>query len=170
MVDRNQAIALYQSGKPLHEIGDLFGVSRQRINQILRDCDVDKRTRFTKGTHFNQSEKIISVRMAENGIENKIMPYAADYDIETINGKKIEVKYRSVPKKEMTKFGLYSTYQIKFYNKRFDYAIVMIGDIEDPKIYVFDKSEIGKSLTISEKQKYKSKRLVKAKNAWSKIL
>lgn len=46
MTDRERAMAeMYLSGRPLREVGEAFGLSRQRVQQILKKLNVARRPR-----------------------------------------------------------------------------------------------------------------------------
>ena len=45
MTDRERAMAeMYLSGRPLREVGDAFGLTRQRVHQILSKVGVERRS------------------------------------------------------------------------------------------------------------------------------
>jgi DNA-binding XRE family transcriptional regulator len=93
----------------LKELGEKFGVSRERIRQIIKSANIPARlSRIIKpkikirkaaksGSLVEKGmdvEYFISQLLLKNGIENKLMPGSRPFDILLSDGRRVEVKSR----------------------------------------------------------------------------
>ena len=60
-IRNNQIKLLRSSGKSYAFIGNIFGVSRQRVHQICDDDSLDLRVKHPKSIMFNGSRKFLKV-------------------------------------------------------------------------------------------------------------
>jgi transcriptional regulator with XRE-family HTH domain len=86
----------------LQEIGDKFGLSRERIRQLIGNTGNKKASTKPKKMTQNgtakvglQAEFLVSRKLIEHGIEHELMPYTAPFDIKTRGGLRLEVKTSS---------------------------------------------------------------------------
>lgn len=136
-------IQLYHKGLTYNEIGKEFGVSRQRIQQILSTKKIRRREiNSNKTTNPTPSEILVAKKLKELGHFVKHMPYNYPYDMFVDRKIKIEVKYR---KSLYKRKGIKSCYRINLYEKDFDFLVVVLKSLEDPIFYIFSRKQVGGS-------------------------
>lgn len=138
MLDKLLILEKYQEGKTLRAIGSEFGVSKQRINQIVRP--------FYTGTNFrskhgkpspSKSELRVGKKLKELGFNFSFTRYMDLYDIDLNNGKRIEVKYAS----KLNKPNNYFMYP-DINPSSFDFLIAIAGDLKKRSVYFIIPSEV----------------------------
>jgi hypothetical protein len=142
---------MYNKNLPLSEIGRYFNVSRQRIWQIIKPLD-HKMTRFPHGTkpHERPEEEYIYNILLNKKFDVYKQDYNSPYDL-LVNGKKVEIKYRSKADSHKTKG--YSIMAYKFNSLKgkvpIDFYIFICGKIPNPeKIMIMPMEKVGSDITI----------------------
>ena len=103
---KQEMISMRDDNKTLQEIGDLFGICRDRVRQIIGNTS--NRTRGASknresiigGTSKkgSEAEMLVSQKLSGYGIGHKLMGYHSVYDIQLDNGLRVEVKSSSCGK------------------------------------------------------------------------
>lgn len=151
MIDRAVVINLYNSNIPLSEIGRMFNVSKQRIWQIVKPFSKDLVKRYPRGTknHSTKEENQIYEILIKKGFTVEKQDYNAPFDL-LVNGKKIEIKYRSHPvKHEGSLWFRFNFLKGKVY---VDFYIFICGDYKR-KIYIVPSNFVKNTFQISNHPK-----------------
>jgi hypothetical protein len=143
----NQMLALRTQEKlTLQEIAEQFGISRQRVRQIIGDTghiidrDIEPGSPADKG---EIAERKISILLADMGIENTLMPTGYSYDILVQGHTRVDVKSANPlthPKNPRTIHPQYE-FQVRDAHKRqdVDFYVLLTADTNDAFIVPVDK-------------------------------
>lgn len=169
-------INMYEDGKTYQLIADKYGISRQRVWQIVKPIyeklDTSRRKKydvsvFTKPT---PSELYLYGKLKYLNIKFKIQPLQYYFDV-LIKKYKVEIKHRSVTKNIYFKDDRYKGYC--FNNLKpihpIDYYIFICGDLKKhPDCYIYKASLIGNThvIPINFKRAKIEKRYLKHLNNW----
>jgi hypothetical protein len=150
---------LYQSNHTLENIGRQFGISKQRVWQIIKSNQVaqgnHRRRNKPKKTNTTASESEIWVAETLRcmGFSVVHMPKISHYDL-SADGLRIEVKHRSLTDVRISENSPYpySHYQFTSVRSRFpiDFYILLCGFLPKPATYIFPESNIRSSMSIAE--------------------
>lgn len=147
MIDRAVTLNLYNSGVPLSEIGNMFGVSRQRIWQIVKPFSQSVIKRYPPGTkeHSTKEEQFIYDLLIKKGFVVKKQDYNAPFDL-LVNGKKVEIKYRSKP--DLHEGSLFYKFNYLKGREDVDFYIFICGKIIE-NIYIVPNEKVRQTYLIS---------------------
>lgn len=159
MVNRDIAFKMYNDGATLQEIGNRFGVSRQRINQIINSTyDTQGHRRTYTAPSPNASEEYVFQKLQSLGYKVEHTNKQSPYDLLLNDKIRVEVKYRSHGEK-----AYYRIHQLK--PNRFDVLIFIAGDQD--VAYIIPSSECGRFLTIPVNPIFKTRKQRKYRNNWN---
>ena len=166
MVNKEEAIKLYKQGRTLQEIGTKYGVSRQRINQIISFLYNGKNYRWEHLVSCpTASEVWVRKKLLLLGHRVKYTPKGSLFDLLVDDKKRIEVKHREkVSKGIRSRLPGYRFNQVN--NKRFDCLIAITGSLKKPVCYLFSSKDCPKTLFIPEKPVKKTKYQKKYREMW----
>jgi len=166
MVNKPLAIAMYLQGFSLGNIGKEFGVSRQRIWQIVKkhyssiSNDLKERNKPKPGMGWcipNPSEKYVYSKLRRRGYNPKYLDYCNTADL-MVGNKRVQIKYRSLP----TYKGNNAYYHFNYLTEKIkpDVYVFVCGNLVKPLCYVVSGEKIDKdSMSISvEPKSRKTKR------------
>jgi predicted DNA-binding protein YlxM (UPF0122 family) len=170
-INKIEVYKLYDEGITLQKIGNLFGVSKQRIWQIIKvDYDKVKTARHSRANIIkpNQSEIYVYNKLSKlyKNANVNLQPLNSHFDI-LFNDKKIEVKYANKPK-IIGKRQYYRFNYIKSITP-VDFYIFVVGDLKSPICYIRPSDELKFNFThIPLEPIYKSKWQRKYREKWGK--
>lgn len=141
-------INLYLKGLKFREIGEKYGITKQRVWQILKfaNGEYDSRNKkVRKIPHPNPSENFVFGKLATLGYKFEPMPYNHPFDA-IVEGKKVEIKYRSRTRRiGRDRILAYSFNDVKD-TVPIDFYIFVCGDLNyNPKCYIYPSNEIGRN-------------------------
>lgn len=153
MIDRAVTLNLYNTGVPLSEIGRMFGVSRQRIWQVIKPLSQGAVKRYPLGTkvHSTKEEERVYKLLVRKGFDVKKQDYNAPFDL-LVNGKKVEIKYRSCP--DIHNGSPFYKFNYLKGRENIDFYIFVCGEF-DENIYIVPNEVVGKTYQISSDPKNK---------------
>lgn len=150
---------LYESGITLQKIGEKFGVSRQRIWQIIKPfykkLDKDKRhegafaNKFSQAIIPNKHEIYLYRKLSRLGFNVELQPYNAPFDL-LVNGKKVQVKYRVLKRKWRVRFSYLKD------KEEADFLILTMIKGKYKKSWIFPKGTFSNFKNLAWKKKYKT--------------
>lgn len=170
MVDREQAVNLYNQGKTLREIGEEFGVSRQRVWQVLKPLAKKITTNHTKkySKKCPRPEEIfVAKKLEKMGATVEIQVYNNYYDL-LVNGLKVEIKHRTKVhglgngSKGYSFLNLIPKYPIDFF-------IFICGELESATFYIIPASKVKFGTSFAYSYKNYSKRMSYKEN-WGSLI
>jgi hypothetical protein len=150
MVKVEEAIYMYNAGIPLSRIGNYFGVSRQRVDQVLKRykgiVPIKRRERKLNKVAVNPSEEYVIGKLRAMGLHVDPQPYTAPFDL-LVEGKRVEVKHRKVSDDN----NGYPQYKFLQCSRRIelDYFVFVCGDLSDARCYIVPATNVKDSYTIS---------------------
>lgn len=164
MVNKSLAIAMYIQGFSLSKIGEEFGVSRQRVWQIIKKhyssitSDIKGREKPRPGEDWCipiASEKYVYSKLKRRGYKPEYLSYCNTADI-VANGNKIQVKYRSNPV-HRGKDSYYYSFNYLTEKVKPDIYVFVCGNLNNPISYIVPGKDINTdSLNIPETPKSKT--------------
>lgn len=167
MVDKDKAIEMYKQGLTFQAIGDDQGVTRQRINQIVKSLYTPINNRHNRGkANPSRSELWVGEKLLLLGYSITHRPYMDLYDILVNDTIRVEVKHVKSPqyKKHYPQAGCF---QIRGINKNnFDFLIVVCGDLIDPICYIIPSDSAPTALSLPVDSVYNTKRQRLHREAW----
>lgn len=170
MVDKQLALELYKNGLTLREIGEVFNVSRQRINQIMRSYSAPRNNnRAREASAPNESELWIGELLREKGHSVRYQPYMDVYDIFLDGRFRIEVKHAKVGQKDLRNHrGGNNYYEMGALNQdNFDFLIAICGDLSNPVTYIIPSAIAPKYLTLPVTPKFNTRYQRLYREAWN---
>jgi hypothetical protein len=162
-VDRKTEITrLYNRGDTLVDIGRSYGISRQRVWQIIkcqpklkRRCDFDNKWK----PHPSKSEIYIAELLRKKGHKVKYNGYAGGYDL--LVDKKIRVEVKSRISRGKLNYALFNYLD----TRNFDLLICLLG--KEKRVYIMPASDVGSSLELPFNPKYRTRKQKMYLNAYS---
>lgn len=175
MASHIAVLEMYNKGYPLSYIGRVFGVSRQRIWQIVKNnltkVDTKKRDEPRAQKQNPRDEEVVIIRkLNKQGIDAYPANYNSPYDIFLKSGKTIEVKRRT---KTIKKGGSYYwSFNYLFGKEKPDYCVLICIDGKKINYFIVPGEQITSShINISTDPKNKNTRRFYKKylDKWSNI-
>jgi len=161
-IDREEdLIKMYESGISFREIGEKYGISKQRVWQILKLKwgDYNNRNHRIKNVcNSNPSELYIFGRLAIMGLKFTPMPYGHSFDV-VVEGKRIEIKHRSKPSHQIIRGCVQNKYKFSYLKDKVsvDFYIFVCGDLNhNPKCYIYPSNKVSTTLGIPSEFVYKA--------------
>jgi hypothetical protein len=157
----NEMIKLYELGTSFREIGEQFGISKQRVWQILKLKwgDYDNRNhKISNVCNNTPSELYVFGRFSVLGFKFTPMPYNHSFDV-VVEGKRVEIKYKSRPSHQIIRGCVQNKYKFNYLKDKVnvDFYIFVCGELNhNPKCYIYRGDEVGMTLGIPEKFIYKA--------------
>lgn len=181
-MDRTQQILdLYRQGDTLISIGNRFGISKQRVWQIIKpryqelaDDGVDRPHHCERNTTTSRpAELYVYGKLKSLGVDFQPTNYCAPYDA-IVNGKKVEIKHRSLPKRTKIEGHDYWFYNFNYLKPKtpIDCYIFVCGDLNrSPKCYIYEASKVKNYKRIPSQHLYKgtSRRYKEYLERWDKL-
>jgi len=173
----DKIVRLYEKGDALAEIGKKFGISRQRVWQIVKfskNGNYEKKDQrfLIPGDCINSrpSETYVLGKLSRMGVKAKAMPYNHWFDLD-VNGLAVEIKSRTKPTKRYDDSKLL---EWKFSNTsskmRPDFYIFVCGNLNKRSTcYVVPGNKVGVSFSIPVNPHYErvKRKYEKYKENWS---
>lgn len=172
MIDKTEALRRYNNGEKLREIGLFFGVSKQRIWQVVKSSEGitrEHRKCFnnTLVENLRPDEKYVFDKFFSLGIKVETTGYNEVFDL-LIKKKRVQIKFMS----NCDKDGFFRFHGIKECGY-IDFYVFLCGPLEKCNAFIVDSKDInGQScLSISAIPRYKKSYRFhkKNKNRWNKI-
>lgn len=173
MVNKPLAVAMYLQGFGLTDIGREFGVSRQRVWQIIKReyqpllfNGLQKKNIRATSVMPRPEEKYVMRQLQKRGLEPRFLGYNLPADI-AIGEKTIQVKYRRKPSHHK---GTYFHFNFLTEKEKPDFYIFVCGNLVHPICFIVSGQEINSdSLSVPDIPKSKkTKRFYrKYKDNWA---
>jgi hypothetical protein len=147
MINKNTLEKLLEEGKSYKAIGDMFGVSKQRVQQLRAKHFLYKPLRrASKKVHANASELYVASLLQKMGHTVTLMPYNHPFDL-LVNGT-IRVEIKHCKRGQGTS---YHACNIRSLNH--DIFVFVTGEIKNATIYIVrsNKKRTGISAPIVPK-------------------
>ncbi len=167
MVDKKKALEMYERGDTLQVIGDRLGVSRQRINQIIRATVTPRRLSMSgRKIAPSKSELWLADLLATKGYVVTHMPQGAPYDLLLDTTIRIEVKHAAVSQVSVSR-GRRPYFQFsRMYKRNFDFLIAITGSLVNPTCYIFPSEKCPTDTWIPESPRYNTRVQRVNREAW----
>jgi len=160
-IRENEIIKLYESGITFREIGEKYGISKQRVWQILklRWGDYDNRNKKIRNAcSSTPSELYVYGRLSVMGFKFMPMPYNHSFDV-LIGSKRVEIKYSSKPRTVIISGCPQTRYTFNYLKDLVDvnFYIFVCGDINhNPKCYIYPAEKVSNTKAIPSSFIYKA--------------
>lgn len=170
MVDKEKAFSMWYSGSTLKSIGDLYGVSKQRIWQIVKARyyelpEIEEYEHVPTMVRPNKSEIYVGTILSQMGYRFEHMPCLYPYDL-TVGKSKVEVKHRSKTNKGRYIFKeLYSREEVDFF-------VFVCGDLgPQTKHYIVPACVVNSYINIPDEPIYTPTKMFEKRyrDAWHKL-
>ena len=163
--------SLYHSGVTYQEIGNRFGVSRQRVQQILSTQGLRRREIFNnKKQNPRSSEKLVKRKLEELGHKVQFSPYNYPFDLLVDGFYKVEVKHIKRIATGNKKWVQYRT-MLYLHPHPFDYLVFVAGELKSPAFYIFacDQLEGKQYISVAKNPVNLSKHQKQNRGRWDLI-
>lgn len=164
MTRKEKIVLLYKSGATLEAIGKVFGISKQRVWQILKNHSCNRRGKLAGKVNPREAEKITYEKLKKKGYDVKCQGYSEEFDL-LINDKlRVEVKHRRGKNKAYVLFHYLD-------GVRSDVHVLLVGKLGKHLTYIIPSREFngGKSLSLPVNPKVNTKIQRKFKENWGII-
>ena len=157
--DRDEEIVrLYDEGKEtLKKIGERFGVSKQRVWQIVSKYRIKRRKSGLENPR--ESEKWVANKLRSMGMSAEHNGYNGSYDILCKKKLRIEVKHCLHSHNNYAHF-----HNIRKYN--FDFLIALIGKLGEHTSYIVPVSECYRCMSFPINPKSTTRKQRKYREKW----
>ncbi len=174
MVNKDEALKLYNEGETLQFIGDKFNVSRQRIWQVLKpfnkDITYQHRDYTMRVTKNPRPEEIfIANKLKKLGLNVEFQSYNNYFDL-LVNNKKVEIKYRTIPVKKNDTTNLYYEFIYNVSKDIIDFYIFIVGKLPNSDFYIIPSNKTKKHFVVPVSPRYKTKKNRFYKNNWASLI
>jgi hypothetical protein len=167
MINKDDALKMYIEGATLQEIATKYGVSKQRINQVIRPIYNGWNFRHVHSSEIPlESEIYIANKLKKLGHKVTYKNHQDLYDLFVDTEIRIEVKQR---KTIFNKNGSYYYHFNQIEPKFFDLLIAICGELKTSVCYIIPSYDCHANINIPFEPKFNTKLQRKYRESWNLI-